>query len=227
MSFSNFFFNYRYEDYSYYFEQNDIKNFETTFPIYTAYKFWMQNKVYIYERNYKKFQNFMVEIGGIIKSVVTIARILNYLFCKYQTLIDIEKIMKTKINFFFEKITNNNNINKNDSGMVMINNLIPNNNKSNDLSQTKKNLEPVKLKSSYYSFSYIKDNNNIKDNIGILSSIFYHLLKKKNKKGRYIDIIKWYYKQIISEQNMFDLYFFCSSIEKNEKTIFETYQFDK
>ena len=167
VSFSNFFFNYRYEDYSYYFEQNDIKNFETTFPVYTAYKFWMHNNVYIYERNYKKFQNFMVEIGGIIKSVVTVAKILNYIFCEYQTLIDIEKIMKNKINFFFErigvmtpnKITKifdkiNNNINKNDSGMVMINNLIPNNNKSNDLSQTKKNLEPVKLKSSYYSFSY-------------------------------------------------------------------------
>ena len=82
VSFSNFLFNNKYEDYSYYFEQNDIKNFETTFPVYTAYKFWMQNKVYIYERNYKKFQNFMVEIGGIIKSVVTVAKILNYIFCE-------------------------------------------------------------------------------------------------------------------------------------------------
>jgi len=241
VSFSNFFFNNKYEDYSYYFEQNDIKNFETTFPVYTAYKFWMQNKVYIYERNYKKFQNFMVEIGGIIKSVVTIAKIVNYIFCEYQTLIDIEKIMKNKINFFFErigvmtpnkitkifdKINNNNNINKNDSGTVMINNLISNPNKSVDLSQIKKNYEQSKLKSSFYSFSYIKDKVNIKNNIGIFTIIFYHLCHKKNKKGRYIDIIKWYYKQIISEQNMFDLYFFCSSIEKNEKSIFQTYQFD-
>ena len=183
----------------------------------------------------------MVEIGGIIKSVVTIAKILNYIFCEYQTLIDIEKIMKNKINFFFERIgvmtpnkitqifdktNNNNNISKNDSGMIMINNLICNPNKSVDLTQIKKNGEQSKLKSSFYSFSYIKDNVNIKKNIGIFSIIFYHLCHKKNKKRRYIDIIKWYYKQIISEQNMFDLYFFCSSIEKNEKTIFQTYQFD-
>ena len=197
VSFSNFLFNNKYEDYSYYFEQNDIKNFETTFPVYTAYKFWMQNKVYIYERNYKKFQNFMVEIGGIIKSVVTVAKILNYIFCEYQTLIDIEKIMKKKINFFFErigimtpnkitkifdKINNNNIINKNESGMIMMNNLICNPNNSVDLSQIKKNGEQSKLKSSFYSFSYIKDNVNIKNNIGIFSIIFYHPCHKKNKK---------------------------------------------
>jgi len=51
-TFNSLFFNGIYkEDYSYYFEQNDIKNYQTNFSIYTSYQFWMQNKVYIYERN--------------------------------------------------------------------------------------------------------------------------------------------------------------------------------
>ena len=81
MTYSNVLFDNRYtEDYSYYFEQNDLKNFETKFNIYTAYQFWMQNKVYIYERSYKRIQNFFADNGGTIKTVTSIAKILNFYF---------------------------------------------------------------------------------------------------------------------------------------------------
>ena len=54
--------------YSYYFEQNDIKNIDALFPIYISYIFWMQNKVYV-ERNYRKFNNLMADIGGILNTI--------------------------------------------------------------------------------------------------------------------------------------------------------------
>ena len=53
----------------------------------------MQNKIYIYERYYKKIQNFLADIGGTIKALTTIARVINLIFYKYQTYKDIEKIM--------------------------------------------------------------------------------------------------------------------------------------
>ena len=66
---------------------------QTNFSFYISYQFWIQNKVYIYERNYKKIQNFMIDIGGIIKSIISIAKLLNFIFCKYQTFIEINRII--------------------------------------------------------------------------------------------------------------------------------------
>ena len=263
MTYSHYLFDGIYrEDYSYYFEQNDLKNFETPFNIYTAYQFWMQNKVYIYERNYKKIQNFFADIGGTIKTITSIAKVLNFFFCKYQTFVDIEKIMNKRINELLEKQNNNNtnnsfnNKNNNNNVNNGINNKNNNNNNNKFTSLMKKDISQEKInqndsnfpltnnftqkvnkikntnnnfksRNSRLSFSYIKNNRNIRQSIGIFSSIWYQIFHLNNKKGKYVDIVKWYYRQVISEQNLFDLYFFCQAIEKNENSIFDAYQFEK
>ena len=244
MTYSNVLFDNRYkEDYSYYFEQNDLKNFETKFTIYTAYQFWMQNKVYIYERSYKRIQNFFADIGGTIKTVTSIEKILNFIFCKYQTFFDIEKIMyrriddllekpinktitQNKITSIIEKEQSHEKTNQNESNFVLMNNFTKNH--SNEMNKnTNSNINKIKRKNSKLSFSYIKDNRKLAEKIGIFSAVWYQFFHSNNKIGKYIDIVKWYYRQVISEQNMFDLYFFCHSIGKNDKIIFDAYQFEK
>ena len=237
-----------YEENSYYFEQNDIKNYASNFPIYTSYQFWMQNKIYIYERYYKKIQNFLADIGGTIKALTTIARVINLIFYKYQTYKDIEKIMMTKINnikkneFFFlkndtskrsfednkkqiQKISFLNNSDAKFNNYVTIN-------KSLDASQNKLSKFHVEKNITYkfIPFNFLKDNSNLGTHISFCEILWFLIIRPdhhKTKKGKYVDIIKWYYRQVISEQNLFDLYFFCSKIEKNEETSFRPYDFIK
>ena len=77
-------------------------------------------------------------------------------------------------------------------------------------------------------FTFLHDNYSLGKKIGCFK-IFYYLFIKpdrnKSKKGKYVDIIKWYYRQVVSEENLFDLYFFCSKIEKIEDTDFKPYDF--
>ena len=94
---NGFFFDNIISDNSYYYEENDIKNFETNISIYTSFHFWMQNKVQIFERSYKRIQNVFAEIGGIIKAITTLGSILNFFAMKYQTFIDIESIIYSKM----------------------------------------------------------------------------------------------------------------------------------
>ena len=79
------------------------------FKIYTSFHFWMQNKVQIFERNYKRIQNIFADIGGMIKAITTLGTILNYFAMKYQTFIDIESIIYSKI----AGMKNNKTFNKN------------------------------------------------------------------------------------------------------------------
>ena len=70
------------------------------------------------------------------------------------------------------------------------------------------------------SYLFIKENREIRNELGIFTLIYYTLCRSKNiisKKENYVDIIKWYYYNVISEQCMFDLYFYCSRLEKTEE----------
>ena len=44
-----------------------VKKRESLSDIFTYYHFWMQNKVEIYERNYKRIHDVIANIGGITK----------------------------------------------------------------------------------------------------------------------------------------------------------------
>ena len=225
-SFNNLIFNSKYrEDYSYYYEQNDIKNLNSNFPIYTTFIFWMQNKVYIFERSYKKLSNFIVDIGGTLKIIIWIAKIINYIFSNYQTFFDVNKMLINRINIIynqkgnktlFDNINLKNSLNynnKNESRNIMISRYSQNNILLFDSpNKTKKNNNIFN-----YSFSFILKNQKIKEKFGFFSNIYYLLCKTRNKKGIYIYILNWYYKQIISEENLFDLYFYCLNLENIDK----------
>ena len=235
-SYNDLLFDGKYkEDYSFSFENNDVKTIDTQFPIYMIYQFMIQNKILIYERKYKKIQYFLSEIGGIINAIFTILKIINYLINKYQTFHDIEKIMMKRINHLFKnnKYYETNNKNINSSFDKIINLQLENNNiLINKFSQSKNNLINIsKNQQSLFSdknnnhitFSFIKYNYNIRKEIGLFSGIYYQFFHSKNKKGKYVNIIYNYYLQIISEQNLFDIYFFCHNIDK----LFELNKFKK
>jgi len=222
-SFNNLIINSKYrEDYSYYFEQNEIKNINSNFPIYTTFIFWMHNKVYIYERYYKKLSNIIVDIGGTLKIIISFGKIINYIFSNYKIFFDINELLVSRINIlnnkkgnktFFENINIKNILYKNESENKMIRRYSQNNillfDSSNKITKNNNIFN--------YSFSFILKNQKIKEKIGLFSNIYYQLCKTRNKDGIYINILNLYYKQIISEENLFDLYFYCLNLDKIEK----------
>ena len=61
--------------------------------IISSYYFWMQNRLQIYQRNYKKFQDVLSSIGGLSRMLLLIARIFNALIPGYITLLDTEELL--------------------------------------------------------------------------------------------------------------------------------------
>ena len=230
-SFNNLIFNSKYrDDYSYFYEQNDIKNLNSHFPIYTTFIVWMQNKVYIYERSYKKISNFMADFGVTLNIIFSIAKMINYLFYKYKTFLDINKMLINRINILNKKKINKNLLesthiknlynshNKNESKNIMISRYSLNNRFEFPHKTIKNNKENNNALN--YSFSFIFKNQKLKEKFGFFSNLYYQFCNKRNKKGIYKYILTWYYKQIISEENLFDLYFYCLNLEKKDNKKF-------
>ena len=63
-----------------------------TTGIVVCYYFWMQNRMQYYERNYKRLQDVLGDIGGLSSIVLLVAETLNYLISYYTILLDIEKL---------------------------------------------------------------------------------------------------------------------------------------
>ena len=240
---NGFFFDNVVAQNSFYYEQNDIKNYETQYKIYTSFHLWMQNKVQIYERSYKRVQNVIADTGGMIKAITTLASIINILAHKYQTYIDIEKIIINKCDGLnksrtFHKLSNLGITNpitskgifdKKDNSVKIDNYTIKEQLNSQNYSMNNSFLLPMNIQNSknynnFYvrdstSYLFIKQNKGIKNQLGFLYTTWILICgfgKIRNKKENFIDIIKWYYRNVISEQNMFDLYFYCARLEKNE-----------
>ena len=69
----------------------------------------------------------------------------------------------------------------------------------------------------YEAYHYIKDNRNLRENINLVSIIKNMIdVKKKemSKEQTYINIIMYFYKEVINEQNLFDLFFFYRKLNK-------------
>ena len=60
--------------------------------IIIAFYFWMQNRLQFYQRNYKKFQDVLGDIGGLSSIVLTIATGINLLFTDFIVLLDTEEL---------------------------------------------------------------------------------------------------------------------------------------
>ena len=89
------------------FDNNKEKIYKST-GIVSSYYFWLQNRLQIYERNYKKLQDILSNIGGLSRTFFLCANIINALFSGYFTLSDTEELLFTidNTNYFEEKIKN-------------------------------------------------------------------------------------------------------------------------
>ena len=74
--------------------------------IVSSYYFWLQNRLQIYERSYKKLQDILSSIGGLSRTFFVCANIINALFSGYFTLSDTEELFFSIDNtdYYNEKI---------------------------------------------------------------------------------------------------------------------------
>jgi len=61
--------------------------------IIIAFYFWMQNRLQFYQRNYKKFQDVLGDIGGLSSIVLTLATVINLLYTDFIILLDTEQLL--------------------------------------------------------------------------------------------------------------------------------------
>ena len=98
------FFDNVIEEPSYFFTQNQQQSFsEHTFRALNGFYFWMQNTLQYYERNYKRLQDILSDIGGISSIVLTAAQVINSFCSGYIILLDTEDLVLTSENKNFNK----------------------------------------------------------------------------------------------------------------------------
>ena len=98
------FFDNVIEEPSYFFTQNQQQNINNdVFGCLNAFYFWMQNILQYYERNYKRLQDILSDIGGISSIVLTVAEIINALCSGYIILLDTEDLVLSSENKNFNK----------------------------------------------------------------------------------------------------------------------------
>jgi hypothetical protein len=83
---------------SYIFDKDDVYIEEKgEFDIYISYMFFLKNMGDYYERNYKKIQDVISEIGGIYQAITVIAMCINSLYNNYVILSDTEQLLYSTI----------------------------------------------------------------------------------------------------------------------------------
>ena len=100
---------------SYAFDRNDAfvsQSDSTNNNVYMVYYFWLKNRIFSYERIYKRVQDIISDIGGISEFVSFLATILNYFYSEYIVLSDTEEHLFSSIKEK-ELITQKNNIDRN------------------------------------------------------------------------------------------------------------------
>ena len=66
--------------------------------IIIAFYFWMQNRLQFYQRNYKKVQDVLGDIGGLSSIVLTLTTFINLLFTDFIILLDTEQLLLSSDN---------------------------------------------------------------------------------------------------------------------------------
>ena len=103
------FFDNVIEENSYFYTQNQQQNINgEIFGCLNAFYFWMQNSLQYYERNYKRLQDILSDIGGISSIVLTVAEVINSLCSGFIILLDTEDLVLSSEN----KNYNETNLNK-------------------------------------------------------------------------------------------------------------------
>lgn len=88
-------FDNKEEKVAYVFEQNEKNTQEALGTgIYCAFYFWMQNRMQIYERSYKRLQDVAASAGGIASLLTVLASFLNFFYNKYIIYLDFLELTK-------------------------------------------------------------------------------------------------------------------------------------
>ena len=107
------FFDNIVEELSFFFSQNEKVTMEDEELVYdedgnkiseptgivSSYYFWMQNRLQLYERNYKRLQDTLSDIGGISRIILVAAVVINTLVSNYIILLDTEELALSLNNF--------------------------------------------------------------------------------------------------------------------------------
>ena len=88
------FFDNTIENPAYVFDQNAQETGEFH-GSYLSFYFWLKNKIYIYERTYKRLQDVLAEIEGMSDFIIFIATIINNFISEYITLNDTVHVLFT------------------------------------------------------------------------------------------------------------------------------------
>lgn len=104
------------ENISYSFDRNeeqlkDRKNFDA----FLGYRFLLNNLGFFYEREYKKIQDCISNLGGVYNAVNIVFFMINLIINKYITISDTQLLLNTSVNIKpnFGKISNRNSVSKN------------------------------------------------------------------------------------------------------------------
>ena len=182
------FFDNQYDEKSYIFIQNQKITIEDKVEkvvdgvtvtektgIVVGWYFWIHNRMEYYERNYKRLQDVLSDIGGVNSIIILIVETLNLILSKYILLLDTEELIK--------KLSNENkeNINKVPAIFYKHDKTIyplPYSNYYKSNNPKNKNQRIMKT----YSF---KNNSNIiiKNDNEVYKNIFYKSNKKNNMKN--------------------------------------------
>ena len=174
---------------SYTFEQNEkITDKTNGTGIYCAFYFWMQNRLQLYERTYKRVQDILANVGGITKAITLLAQLINTLYYKYIILLDTEKILNTMINVDILK-QDTSFLNK---SQTQLNNFLPKYQNSNY--QLKNRINPTLTQTSNYN----KEKRKLEINFWIYILHFINF----NKKTRKIKLYEKFRIKLISEEHI-------------------------
>ena len=90
-------------DLSYSYERNDVNYNNDNNNTYTVYYLWLNNRKNYYERNFKRIQDVISDIGGIFHFLSFFAIYLNRLYNNYIVLSDTDDLLRSLIYFEKEK----------------------------------------------------------------------------------------------------------------------------
>ena len=227
---------------TYSYERNDVFMHLNKGNIYMGYSLWINNKMYYYERIYRKISDVLSDIGGVSNSIIMIACFINKFINQFIILKDIQSVLNSS-NVSINEIMNqckNNNIKKSNTYSYQGNKeQIPINQNSIDKDRTdissrtnieiignnNKNSNKNKIKEKHYNF---ENNNKYCDKGKITESknepiCFKNYLIYKltlGKKDNNIMIYENFREKIISVENLIQNNLNISNLlkEKNNKT---------
>ena len=146
------------EKFSYSYERNDVFTYNDDNDTYTIYYLWLNNRMHIYERRYKRVQELISNIGGIFQFITFDSIFLNSFFNNYIVLNDTENLLNSCI-YFEKNIFKKKNINShNDKKLNDLHNIKRNNHKKNDKKEEKSDINIEKSRNKKLKNSIDNDN---------------------------------------------------------------------